>query len=86
LDLGDPPFPLHQLAVHDGDLASRTPEVDEPELHPEPESFPKPDRFGLSLLFRLLTVHIISTYQVNNSASLTTVLQKVKDQATELKC
>jgi hypothetical protein len=72
--------------VHDGDLTRRSPEVDKSKLHPEPESFPKPDRFGLSLLFRLLSVHIISTYQVNNSASLTTVVQKVKDQATELEC
>jgi hypothetical protein len=68
--------------VHDGDLARRTPEVDETKLHPEPECFPEADRFGLSL--RPLSTHFISTYQVNNSASLTTVAQKVKDQATEL--
>jgi hypothetical protein len=72
--------------VHDGDLAGRPPEVDETKLHPEPESLPEADRLGLSPLFRLLFTHVISTDQVNNSANVTTVTPKVKDQAPELKC
>ena len=69
LALRDPPFPLDQLAVHDGDLARRPPEVDEPELHPEPESLPEADRLGFgSSSCYLLVLQIISTFLVNNLA------------------
>jgi hypothetical protein len=70
--------------VHDGDLASRTPEVDETEFHPEPECLPEANRLDLRPLFRPLSTHIISTYQVNNSASLTTVVQEVKKRFADV--
>ena len=66
LALGDPPFPLDQLPVHDGDLTSRPPEVDETKLHPEPEGFPEPDRLDLHPLLRHLGLHSISIRLVNN--------------------
>src|SRR5829696_1042490 len=44
--LRDPTLLLHQLAVHDGDLAGGSPEVYEPELYPEPERLPEPYRLG----------------------------------------
>src|SRR5205814_9756851 len=36
--LADPPAALHQLLVHDRDLAGRAAEADHAELQPEPES------------------------------------------------
>src|SRR5215217_3341381 len=65
LALGDPTFPIHQLAVHDGDLSRRPPEVDEPELYPEPERLPKPDRFCFPSCY-LLVLQVISTFLVKN--------------------
>jgi hypothetical protein len=71
--------------VHDGDLAGRTPEVDETELHPEPESLPEADRLGLAGTALILThggfgVHTISTVLVNNTTRrrVTTVTEEVK--------
>src|SRR5215218_9407353 len=68
--LGDPPFPLHKLAVHDGDLSRRTPEVDKTKLHPEPERLPEANRLGLpgTVLHNGLSIHTISTTLVNNTA------------------
>src|SRR5215208_8089929 len=83
LALRDPPLSLHKLAVHDGDLASRTPEVDESELHPEPEGLP--ETYGLRLPGTILSrdglrIHSISTILVNNTdrRRVTTVTRKVK--------
>src|SRR5215216_3261965 len=82
LALGDPPFPLDQLAVHDGDLARRSPEVDKTKLHPEPEGLPEAYRLGLpgSVLPHSLGIHAISTTLVNNTGHcrVTTVTQEVK--------
>src|SRR5215211_4528902 len=78
LALGDPPFPLDQLPVHDRDLARRPPEVDKTKLHPEPESFPEPERLDFRLPSHMLSSHVISTYQVNNSASVATAAPEVK--------
>ncbi len=64
LPLRDPPPPLHQLAVHDRDLARRPPEVYEPELYPKPEGLPKTYSLGASLP----RLHPISTFLVNNTA------------------
>src|SRR5215216_2938313 len=58
--LGDPALLLHQLFVHDGDLASRATEVYEPELHPKPERLPEPDRLDLRSLLCHLRLHFIS--------------------------
>src|SRR5215216_183922 len=66
LALGNPPFPLDQLAVHDGNLARRSPEVDKTKLHPEPEGLPEPDRLDLHPLLRRLGLHSISIRPVNN--------------------
>src|SRR5215218_816945 len=81
--LRNPTFLLHQLAVHDGDLASGPPEVDEPELYPEPERLPEPYRLGLpgrTVLRNGLGIHSISTALVNKTdrRRVTVVTQDVK--------
>jgi hypothetical protein len=56
--------------VHDGDLAGRPPEVDEPELDPEPEGLPEANRLGLTgtvLLRNGLGIHGISITLVNKA-------------------
>jgi len=37
--LGNPALLVHQLAVHDRDLAGRPPETDEAQFEPEPQRF-----------------------------------------------
>jgi hypothetical protein len=70
--LRDPALLLHQLAVHDGDLAGGTAEVYEAELHPEPERLPEAHGLGLpgTVLRNGLGIHGISTTLVNNITEL----------------
>jgi hypothetical protein len=59
--------------VHDGDLSSRTPEVDETKLHPEPEGLPEADWLGLPgtvLLRNGLGIHGISITIVNKATDV----------------
>ena len=37
----NPPLPLDQFVMHDGDVGCRTAEADPPQLEPEPQRFPE---------------------------------------------
>lgn len=41
LSVADPPLPLDQFVMHDGDVSCRATEADPSQLEPEPQRFPE---------------------------------------------